>query len=294
MLIGSVFFAAMGLFTESLGDEYSFTWIAVIRSVLAFLFALTLAKSAGVKLVYFRPRTLWMRSLAGSCAMLCTFYAMTHYDVAVVLSLTSTFPIWIAVLGWPLLGHLPSRETWFALAISTTGMFLVYSAATGDQVSLKSNAHYVPQLAIPVAALAAMFSGIALIGLHKVKEVDARAVVTHFSAVSSVITFLAWLVVPTNFVFEPTNNNSLWRLLGVGLTATLGQLFLTKAFAAGPPARVSVVGLSQVGVAALYKWIVYGRVPTAWSMVGMLMILTATVWVMLKTDEKADGKPIPV
>ena len=71
MLIGSIFFAAMGLFTESLGDEYSFTWLAVIRSVLALVFAVALAKSAGVKLVYFRPRTLWMRSLAGSCAMLC-------------------------------------------------------------------------------------------------------------------------------------------------------------------------------------------------------------------------------
>ena len=293
MLIGSIFFAAMGLFTESLGDEYSFTWLAVIRSVLALVFAVALAKSAGVKLVYFRPRTLWMRSLAGSCAMLCTFYAMTHYDVAVVLSLTSTFPIWIAVLGWPLLGQLPSRETWFALAISTTGMFLVYSAATGDQQSLKANAHYVPQLAIPIAALAAMFSGIALIGLHKVKEVDARAVVTHFSAVSTVITFMAWLVVPNNLVFQPTNQSSLWRLLGVGLTATFGQLFLTKAFAAGPPARVSVVGLSQVGVAAVYKWFVYGRVPTAWSLVGMMMILVATIWVMLKSDEKPAPKASP-
>jgi len=286
MLIGSVFFAAMGLFTESLGDEYSFTWIAVIRSALALVFAVGLAKSTGVRLVVFRPRTLWMRSLAGSCAMLCTFYAMTHYDVAVVLSLTSTYPIWIAVLGWPLLGQLPSRETWIALAISSTGMFLVYSAASGEQVAWKSMSHFVPQLAIPIAALAAMFSGIALIGLHKVKDVDASAVVAHFSGVSTVITMMAWLVLPNTLVLQATNESSLWRLLAVGVTATLGQLFLTKAFAAGPPARVSVVGLSQVGVAALYKWVVNGRVPTTWSVIGMLMIISATIWVMLKSDEK--------
>ena len=35
-------------------------------------------------------------------------------------------------------------------------------------------------------------------------------------------------------------------LMGVGVCATIGQVFLTKAFAAGPPAKVSVVALTQV------------------------------------------------
>jgi drug/metabolite transporter (DMT)-like permease len=286
MLLGSIFFAAMGLFAESLAKEYSFAWLATIRSALAMLFAILLAKSAGVKLVYFRPKTLWMRSIAGSCAMLCTFYAMTHYDVSVVLALTSTYPIWIAVLGWPLLGYLPSRETWFALAVSTAGMFLVYLAANNEQLATAANTHYVPQLAIPIAALAAMFSGIALIGLHKIKEVDARAIVAHFSGVATLICLMAWFVMPRAEEMQPTNDTSAWRLLGVGVAATLGQLFLTKAFAAGQPARVSVVGLSQVGVAALYKWIVEGRIPSLWSTIGLVMILAATVWVMLRSDKK--------
>ena len=36
-------------------------------------------------------------------------------------------------------------------------------------------------------------------------------------------------------------------LLTVGVCATVGQLFLTKAFRAGPPAKVSVVALTQAG-----------------------------------------------
>jgi hypothetical protein len=39
---------------------------------------------------------------------------------------------------------------------------------------------------------------------------------------------------------------------------------------------------------------VYGRVPTAWSLVGMMMILVATIWVMLKSDEKPAPKASPV
>ncbi len=259
MLIGSVFFAIMGLLTESLGDEYSFAWIAFIRSAIATVLAVMLVLSSGVRFAVWKPATLWMRSLAGCAAMLCIFFAMTHYDVSVILSLSSMYPIWVAVLAWPLLGQLPSRDTWLALAASTCGMLLVYAAATDRSSDLSSHPHYMPQWAIPIAAVASFFSGIALIGLHKVKSVDPRAVVVHFSAVSTGLCLVSWIFLPSQSMQSPTDQTSLVRLIGVGVTAMLGQLFLTKAFAAGRPARISVVGLSQVAVAASYKWIAEGE-----------------------------------
>ncbi|MFN9913240.1 MAG: hypothetical protein ACK53L_11690, partial [Pirellulaceae bacterium] len=57
--------------------------------------------------------------------------------------------------------------------------------------------------------------------------------------------------------------------------------FLTKAFAAGTPSRVSVIGLSQVAFAALYQWLAEGRLPTRQSLAGMLLVIGATCWVML-------------
>lgn len=284
MLIGSIFFAVMGLLTESLGDEYSFAWIAAIRSAIATLLAMLMVWLGGARFVVFKPATLWMRSLAGCCAMLCIFYAMTHYDVAIILSMSSMYPIWVAVLGWPLLGQLPSRDTWIALVVSTAGMLLVYASATGKSIGIEGHAHYLPQIAIPVAGLGAMLSGVALIGLHKVKEVDARAVVAHFSAVSTILSFLLWTSLPAAKMGSATDPTSLPRLLGVGVTAMLGQLFLTKAFSAGRPARISVVGLSQVAVAASYKWVVEGRIPAPLAVIGMLMVIASTIWVMLRQE----------
>ena len=57
------------------------------------------------------------RSLAGSVSLLCGFYAMTHYDVSVVLTLTNMYPLWVAVLSWPLMGELPSTDTWIAAVV---------------------------------------------------------------------------------------------------------------------------------------------------------------------------------
>ena len=48
------------------------------------------------------------------------------------------------------------------------------------------------------------------------------------------------------------NVQNLAMLLGVGITATIGQILLTKAFAAGPPAKVSVIGLTQIGFGVVF------------------------------------------
>ena len=286
MLIGSFFFAVMGLLIESLGREYSFAWIATIRSAVATLIAVGMVLYARAEFAVLKPASLWMRSLAGCTAMLCLFFAMTHYDVAVILSLSSMYPIWVAILGWPMLGQVPSRDTWLALSVSTVGMWLIYSSATSPTTFSGDHSHYLPQVAIPLAALASMFSAVALIGLHRVKELDPRAVVTHFSAVSTLLSFLLWFLTPMQTMSSESNSSSLVRLVAVGVAAVLGQLFLTKAFAAGRPARISVIGLSQVAFAASYKWIFEGRIPSSVGVVGMLFVISATVWVMLRSQAK--------
>lgn len=286
MLIGSFFFAVMGLLIESLGREYSFAWIATIRSAVATSIAVGMVLYARANFVVWRPASLWMRSLAGCTAMLCIFFAMTHYDVAVVLSLSSMYPIWVAILGWPMLGQMPSRDTWLALSISTVGMWFIYGSATSPSTVSAAHSHYLPQVAIPLAALASMFSAIALIGLHRVKELDPRAVVAHFSAVSTLLSLGLWVCTPMQTMMTEADGNSIVRLVAVGVAAVLGQLFLTKAFAAGRPARISVIGLSQVAFAASYKWIFEGRIPSGMGVAGMLLVIGATVWVMFRSQAK--------
>ena len=86
-----------------------------------------------------------------------------------------------------------------------------------------------------------------MIGLHKLRGVNPNAVVVHFSAVATVASLSAFLFFDRRTdglpVYHP---EALALLLGIGLTASLGQMLLTRAFAAGDPAKVSVVGLSQV------------------------------------------------
>jgi len=93
MLCGSLSFAVMAILSNTLGDHCHWVIIALVRAALACPFAAILAVASGVKLVWFRPRTLWLRSIAGSISLLCSFYAITHMRVAEVLTITNTFPI---------------------------------------------------------------------------------------------------------------------------------------------------------------------------------------------------------
>jgi hypothetical protein len=88
MLCGSFSFALMGALAHVLATSCDWRVIALVRAIIPLLVTLSLAQIAGVPLVLWRPRELWMRSLAGSTAMLCTFFALSRLPAHVVLAIT--------------------------------------------------------------------------------------------------------------------------------------------------------------------------------------------------------------
>ena len=281
MLLGAMAFAVMAFLTADLRDDFDWQWIAIARSGLAMLFAAALVLAGGAQFVFLRPRTLWMRSLAGSISLVCGFYAMTHYDVSVVLTLTNMYPLWVAVLSWPMLGHVPTSDTWIAAAMGVAGVFLLsIGAAAGNVNSTASAGGWPAAIAIGASLVSAFTSAIALIGLHRLRHIDSRAIVTHFSLVSLLACVGALFVFADEMPQHQFSVGPTTGLIGVGLFATVGQLFLTKAFSTGIPARVAVVGLSQVGFAMLLEVIFHGRSFSPLTLVGMVLIIGPTAWVL--------------
>jgi drug/metabolite transporter (DMT)-like permease len=127
-----------------------------------------------------------------------------------------------------------------------------------------------------------------MIGLHRSQAIDVRAIVVHFSAVSLAICLVALAVSGQAYeAFSVPNASIAWMLLGVGVTATIGQIFLTKAFAAGPPAKVSVVGLAQVVFGIMYDALAWRRPFELTTVLGIVLVLAPTAWLLLRG--MADG-----
>jgi drug/metabolite transporter (DMT)-like permease len=252
--------------------------VAVFRAGLVALFAAVLAWHAGVKLVWLRPGRLWVRSIAGSCSMVFAFYAFGHLNSEDVVTLSNTFPIWVAILSWPLYGHLPGWKTVVAILVGVVGVVLV------EQPHLEAG-----NLGVFAALAAAAFTAVAMLGLHRLHDIDPRAVVVHFSAVATVFCGAAFLLTPrTEPIARVAEASVLLKLLGIGVSATIGQVFLTLAFGRGAPAKVSVVGLTQiVFVMAMCAW-VFDRRVNELALVGTTLVIAPTAWLLMQSKATSD------
>ena len=189
----------------------------------------------------------------------------------------------MVLLSWPVLRKAPSRQAWIAIVLGLAGVVLV------EQPHLAKDQ---PHAALPaILALVASFSSaIAMLGLHRLQNLDPRAIVAHFSGVALVVCLGSLILVPNHALasshFDAT---AILMLLGVGICATVGQLFLTKAFAAGPPAKVSAVALSQVVFAAAFDVLFLGHAFSWITLAGMVLVMAPVGWLLVSQGPVAGG-----
>lgn len=273
-LLSAFAFALMGAFSHLAGERCDWHLVAVARSVVAFLLTLALSLQAGVRLVLLRPATLWMRSVAGSAGVLLSFYALTHLPVSTALTLSNTVPLWVTLLAWPVLGHRPAASVWLAVAAGLAGIVLIQRPeAAGDRLGA-------------MTALGNAFTtSISMIGLNRLGGVvDTRAIVTHFSGVATFFTLAFMLPAAGRMDYAPLKDaGTLVLLFGVGCAATVGQLAMTKAFAAGSPSRVSVVGLMQIVFALVFDLLFWRRAFGPVVMCGIALVIAPSAWLMLRS-----------
>jgi drug/metabolite transporter (DMT)-like permease len=273
MLCGAFSFTVMAALAHVLTRACDWQTVAVFRASLVAVFAAVLAWLAGVRLVWLRPWRLWVRSVSGSCSMVCAFYAFARLPAADVVTLSNTFPIWVAVLSWPLYGQAPGGKMIAAVLVGVAGVALV------EQPHLESG-----NLGVFAALAAAFFTAVAMLGLHRLNDIDPRAVVVHFSAVATLFCGVAALVgprtQPVTAVLEP---RLMLMLAAMGVSATVGQVFLTLAFGRGAPAKVSVVGLTQIVFVLGFDVWLFDRAINAVTVVGTVLVILPTAWLLTRT-----------
>ncbi len=277
MLFGAVAFSLMAAQTHALGGWVDWQVVATARTAIALVLATGLTRLAGVRLVFRGPRALWVRSIAGTVSLLCTFYALPRLPVGDALTLFNIFPMWVALLSWPLLGEMPTKDAWLAIGCGMAGVVLV------------AQPHFTADRWLPVAAavVSSLSTSISMLGLHRLGNLDPRAIVVHFSAVSLAACLASLALTPSAVLGrielpDPIAGAARRR----GSCATIGQVFLTKAFAAGPPAKVSVVALTQVAFGMGFDLFEADYAFSPLRPIGVVLVLAPTAWLIL-----SQGRP---
>jgi drug/metabolite transporter (DMT)-like permease len=266
----------MGALTRFLGDHCHWSAIALSRAVSVLILAALSARLWRVALIYWKPPTIWVRSTAGSISLLCNFYAMTHMPLADATTISNLYPLWIAVLSWVWLRHPPSFGELLALASGLTGVVLIVQPGLGVQ---------------PDAALAALTgsvaTAVAMLGLHRLRDVDPWAIVAHFSGLASLLAFGFWWTLDRDLATDDFSAPMLILLLVVGVAATVGQVCLTRAYARGKPTSVGVAGLMQVVFTMVVEAHFWHRTFTLTILLGIGLVMAPSVWLLLRRTAAA-------
>jgi drug/metabolite transporter (DMT)-like permease len=206
------------------------------------------------------------RGLSGFAALVLFFYALARLPLATAVTLNYTAPLFLAALSAWWLRERHGRSVLGAVLLGFVGIVLLLRPQVEGQA-------WLPALAGLASGMLAAVAYVNVKNLGKLGESEWR-VVFYFTLLSTA-GGAAWMAVAGFHI--PRTGDWPW-LIGIGVTATVAQLALTRAYHRGRTLTVGSLAYSTVGFSALYGVVLFGeRLPLlAW--VGMAVVAAAGVW----------------
>ena len=268
MLVAGLLFAIMGGFVKLGASQFSSAELVFYRSLFGLLSIYWVIRTRNrtphpFATVHWRAHL--TRSVAGFIALLLFFHAIAELPLATAVTLNYTSPLFLALLltfwqrekpHWPLLS---------ALLLGFAGLILL----------LRPTLH-ADQLLTGLMGLGSGFlAGVAYFNLRqlgRLGEPDWRTVF-YFTLVSS----LGAGIVASMTGWHRVDLQAAGVLLGLGITATLAQLALTRAYRLGNALTVGGLAYSTVVFASLLGVLWWREVLPAGAWLGMGLIVASGV-----------------
>lgn len=265
IIISAFFFALMGLFVKLSGDLPT-VQKTFFRNAVAMIFALViitknhiweLPKGKNIKYLF-------IRSAAGTLGVLCNFYAVSQINLADASLLNKLSPFFAVIFSIFALKEKATFKQFFAVTMAFIGaLFVMKPSFSFDAI---------PGL---LGFLGGMCAGLAYTYVRKLTQNGFKGplIVFYFSLFSCAVT-LPWLI----FDYHPMSAMQWLYLILAGLSAGVGQFFITSAYSKAPAKEISVYDYSQIIFTTLLSLIVFGDLPDALSFVGYSIIIAAAVF----------------
>lgn len=241
---------------------------------------------------FWRPRAL----LVGACyaATFVTFVVATKYTMSAnAIFLQSTAPIYVLLLAPRLLAEPNRRSDYVVTVLLMIGLGLFF-------VDVDSATRTAPNPAF--GNLVAIAAGVSLaLGLMGLRWLGREGVVDgeDLSGAAALAGNVLAAVVCLPFMalsFGESSGITLNDVLLIGYLGTiqigLGYWVLTRGLRRVPAVEVSLLLLAEPVLNAVWAWLVLGEQPGAWSLLGCILILSATcVRVALQSRESSADAP---
>lgn len=283
MIISCFLFACMGVCVKLASAEFSTGEIVFYRGFVSGLMMLALAATRGIPLRTPNWRMHVSRSLSGSIALGCYFFAIGLLPLATAVTLNYTSPLFVALLLALFFGERLRWAASLAVLAGFAGVILLLRPTLqpeqwiGAAVGLGSGA---------MASLAY----ISLRELGRAGEPEVRTVFW-FSVMTTVVG-LSWAL--TGEIHTP-DDSEFATLAGVGLFGGLAQLAMTRSYRYGRTVVSANLSYATVIFASLFGMLLWDeRMPwSSWAAIGLIIAGAITVSLATRSRPAPTDTPTP-
>ena len=204
------------------------------------------------------------RAAFGVAAMYCFFYAIAKLPLASAMLLTYSTPLYVPFVAWLWIRERPPAIVFPASIIGLVGIgFIVRPGAAFDLT------------AGVIGALAGVLAAGAMVSIRRISDTEpASRIVFYFAGMSSLIA-----AVPLLWSWKTPNTHEALLLIATGVTATWGQLCLTRAYSLAPAARIGPFTYTSVIFSALLAWWLWAERLDRWSALGIALVIVTCAMV---------------
>lgn len=263
MLVAGLSFACMGVLVKFGAAHFSSSELVFYRSFFSLLFTIGLLSRQRTPLATPHWRGHLWRGLSGTVAMMLFFYCITTLPLATAITLNYTSSLFLTVLSLLVYRdrfHLPLTAS---LLLGFAGVVLLLHPTLEREQLL--------------GGLLGLCSGLlAAVALLNVRELGkagepAVRVVFYFSLVASLFSG-TWMMQGEVHAIAA---GDLPLLLGLGGSATLAQLALTRAYRIGQTQVVSTLSYSTIAFASLFGLLLWQETLPFQGWLGIALIIAS-------------------
>jgi drug/metabolite transporter (DMT)-like permease len=273
MVACAFFFSIMGLLVKLAGTRLPSSQLVLVRGAICLVLSWLWLRRAGVSPWGHSPRTLLLRGLFGTFALVCFYYALVTLPLADAVVISHTSPIFTAALAAMFLEEPLSARVVGAFVCCAGGVLAITRPAAlfgGASAGLDS-------LGVAVAFGGALASACVYVLIRRIRSRESPLVVVFYFPLVTVPVLLPY--VATRWLW-PTPLE--WLILaGIGVATQLAQVQMTRGLVLLPAGRATMIGYIQVVLAAMWGALFFGEVPDLLTVGGALLILAAIISLML-------------
>ena len=245
MLVAGFLFGCMGVFVKLGAAHFSYVELVFYRSLFGLLLIYLIMRQQRVSIATQHWRNHLWRGLSGSIALALFFYCITVLPLATAVTLNYTAPLFLTIFTMLVFKEKFHLSLTITIGLGFCGVvLLLHPTLQQDQL--------LPGL---LGLISGFLAGVAYLNVRQlgmIGEPDTRTVF-YFSLIATLGSGV-WLLFDTVHTITP---QGFAILLGLGSSATLAQLAMTRAYRTGKTLVVGSLAYSTIVFASLFGMLLW-------------------------------------